>query len=103
MSAEGMGAALAVHRERAPPRSFEACVEKVLAPGLPRAGQLVIMDELSAAHKGARVRQLVEERGCELLYLPPYSPGLNPIGEAFGKVKASCARPKPGAGRRRSK
>ena len=35
-----------------------------------------------------RVRQLIEERGCELLYLPPYSPDLNPIEEAFAKLKA---------------
>jgi transposase len=45
------------------------------------------MDNLSA-HKGDRVRELVEERGCELLYLPSYSPDLNPtIEEAFGKMK----------------
>jgi transposase len=46
----------------------------------------VVMDNLSA-HKGARVRQLVEERGCELLYLPAYSPDLSPIEEAFSKIK----------------
>jgi transposase len=40
-----------------------------------------------SAHKGERVRELIEERGCELLYLPPYSPDLNPIEEAFSKVK----------------
>jgi transposase len=45
------------------------------------------MDNLSA-HKGARVRKLIEERNCELLvYLPPYSPDLNPIEEAFSKMK----------------
>ena len=44
------------------------------------------MDNLSA-HKGERVRKLIEHRGCELLYLPPYSPDLNPIEEAFGKIK----------------
>jgi transposase len=48
-------------------------------------GQVVIMDNLSA-HKGERVRKLIEDRGCELLYLPPYSPDLNPIEGAF-KVK----------------
>ena len=46
----------------------------------------MIMDNLSA-HKGHRVRELIEERGCELLYLPPYSPDLNPIEEAFSKIK----------------
>jgi transposase len=44
------------------------------------------MDNLSA-HKGERVRALVEERGAELLYLPPYSADLNPIEEAFAKIK----------------
>ena len=44
------------------------------------------MDNLSA-HKGDRVRELIEERGCKLLYLPPYSPDLNPIEEAFSKIK----------------
>jgi transposase InsO family protein len=44
------------------------------------------LDNLSA-HKGERVRELIEHKGCELLYLPPYSPNLNPIEEAFSKVK----------------
>ena len=46
----------------------------------------MVMDNLSA-HKGERVRELIEARGCELLYLPPYSPDLNPIEEAFAKIK----------------
>jgi hypothetical protein len=40
------------------------------------------------AHKGERVKELIEERGCELIYLPPYSPDFNPIEEAFAKIKA---------------
>ncbi len=44
------------------------------------------MDNLSA-HKGERVRELIEGRGCELIYLPSYSPDLNPIEEAFSKMK----------------
>ena len=64
---------------------FEAYLERMLVPSL-RAGQIVVMDNLSA-HKGGRIRELVESRGCELLYLPPYSPDLNPIEEAFAKVK----------------
>jgi transposase len=44
------------------------------------------MDNLSA-HKAERVRELIEGRGCELLYLPSYSPDLNPIEEAFSKIK----------------
>jgi transposase len=64
---------------------LEAYVERVLAPTL-RAGQVLVMDNLSA-HKGERVRELIEHRGCQILYLPPYSPDLNPIEEAFGKIK----------------
>ncbi len=84
MSTQGMGPSLAVDgpTDRA---VFEAYVEKVLVPTL-QAGQVVVMDNLSA-HKGERVRELVEERDCELLYLPPYSPDFNPIEEAFSKVK----------------
>ncbi len=66
-------------------RVFETYVERVLAPAL-RPGQVVVMDNLGA-HRPRRVRELIEERGCELLYLPPYSPDLNPIEEAFSKVK----------------
>ena len=60
-------------------------MERVLAPTL-RKGQVVVMDNLSAP-KGEKVRELIEGRGCELLYLPPYSPELNPIEEAFSKIK----------------
>ena len=65
---------------------FEASyVEGVLAPSL-QCGQIVIMDNLTA-HKGERIKELIDERGCKLLYLPPYSPDLNPIEEAFSKIK----------------
>jgi hypothetical protein len=58
-----------------------------------KPGQLVVMDNLSS-HKGPRVRELIEEKGCEVLYLPPYSPDLDPIEEAFAKLKALlCAEP----------
>jgi transposase len=84
MSAEGMGSSLTVE---GPTTSavFEAYVEQGLAPTL-RSGQVVVTDNLSA-HKGERVRELIEERGCKLLYLPSYSPDLNPIEEAFSKIK----------------
>jgi transposase len=49
------------------------------------------MDNLSA-HKGQRIRELIEERGCELIYLPPYSPDFNPIEEAFSKIKGILRR-----------
>src|ERR671933_551389 len=65
--------------------AFETYVEGVLAPTL-EAGQTVVMDNLSA-HKGERVKEIIEGRGCELLYLPPYSPDFNPIEEAFAKIK----------------
>jgi len=63
--------------------TFETYLEHVLAPTL-RAGQAVVMDNLSA-HKGGRVKEIVEGRGCELLYLPPYSPDFNPIEEAHSR------------------
>jgi transposase len=84
-STQEMGPCLAV--ESSTTREvFEAYVEHVLAPSL-RPGQVIVMDNLSS-HKGGRVSELIEERGCELMYLPPYSPDLNPIEEAFAKVKA---------------
>jgi DDE superfamily endonuclease len=60
--------------------------EQVLAPSL-RPRQVVVLDNLSS-HKGDRVRQLIEGRGCSLLFLPPYSPDFSPIEEAFSKIKA---------------
>ena len=89
MSAEGMGPSLTVEGATTSV-VFEAYVEQVLAPTL-RRGQLVVMDNLSA-HKGERVRELIEERGCELIYLPSYSPDLNPIEEAFSKIKRLLRR-----------
>jgi transposase len=84
MSMEGMGTSLAV--EGATNREvFETYVEQILAPPL-RKGQVVVMDNLTA-HKGERVKELIEHRGCELMYLPPYSPDFNPIEEAFSKIK----------------
>ena len=84
MSVEGVGPSLAVEGTTTRP-VFETYVEKVLLPSLQR-GQIVVMDNLTA-HKGDRIRELIESAGCELLYLPPYSPDLNPIEEAFSKIK----------------
>jgi transposase len=84
MSVDGMGPSLAV--EGATNREvFETYLERILAPTL-RRGQVVVMDNLTA-HKGERIRELIEQRGWELLYLPPYSPDFNPIEEAFSKIK----------------
>jgi transposase len=69
---------------------FEAYLEQVLVPTLV-PGQIVVMDNLSA-HKGGRVKGIIEGRGCELLYLPPYSPDLSPIEQAFSKVKGLLRR-----------
>ena len=81
---EGVGPCLAV--EGSTTREvFEAYLEEVLAPTL-QPGQVVVMDNLSA-HKGGRVREILGGAGCELLYLPPYSPDYNPIEQAFSKVK----------------
>jgi len=85
MSVEGMGPSLAVEGATTSSAVFETYVERVLAPTL-REGQVVVMDNLSA-HKGERIRELIEQRGCEPLYLPSYSPDFNPIEEAFSKIK----------------
>jgi transposase len=85
MSLEGMGPSLAVEGSTTT-AVFEAYLERVLVPSL-RPGQVVVMDNLTA-HKGSRVRKLIESRGCQLIYLPPYSPDFNPIEEAFAKLKA---------------
>ena len=66
--------------------AFETYVEKVLVPEL-RKGDIVVMDNLSS-HKGSKVRNLIEAAGAQLRYLPPYSPDLNPIENAFSKLKA---------------
>jgi len=64
---------------------FLAYVEHVLTPRL-EAGDVVILDNLPA-HKVAGVRALIEARGAQLLYLPPYSPDFNPIEQAWSKIK----------------
>jgi transposase len=71
---------------------FEAYLEQVLVPTL-CAGQVVVMDNLPA-HPCGRVKEIIEGRGCELLYLPPYSPDFNPIEQAFSKVKGSFGEPR---------
>jgi len=84
MSLEGMGPSLAVEGATTAV-VFEAYVERVLASSL-RRGQIVVMDNLGA-HRSKRIRELIGERGCELVYLPSYSPDYNPIEEAFAKIK----------------
>ncbi len=66
--------------------AFQAYIDQFLVPTL-TPGDIVIMDNLGS-HKGAGVRAAIEAAGAKLLYLPPYSPDLNPIEKAFSKLKA---------------
>ena len=68
---------------------FEAFVEQVLLPTL-HAGDIVVMDNLSS-HRRSRTRELIRSRDADVLYLPPYSPDLNPIENVFAKIK-QCLR-----------
>jgi transposase len=70
--------------------SFLAYVEQVLAPTLHK-GDIVFMDNLRA-HKIVGVREAIEAIGAELEYLPAYSPDLNPIEQAFSKLKAALRK-----------
>jgi|TARA_B100002003_G_C13875937_1_gene427938 transposase len=65
---------------------FRVYVERILAPTLV-PGDMVILDNLSS-HKGDEVRRMIEARGAQRIFLPPYSPDLNPIELAFSKLKA---------------
>jgi transposase len=69
---------------------FETFVERVLLPSL-RPGQIVVLDNLSV-HKSARARTLIEAAGGHLVFLPTYSPDLNPIEPAFAKSKQALRR-----------
>ena len=80
--------------------SFGPYLRELLCPAL-RRGQIVVMDNLSV-HKGAWVRGLVEAEGAEVLLLPPYSPDLDPIEEAFSKVKGLLRKAKARGRLRRS-
>jgi transposase len=66
-------------------RAFRAYIEQMLAPTL-APGDIVVMDNLGS-HKVEGVREAIEAQGARLLYLPPYSPDLNPIELAFSKLK----------------
>jgi transposase len=66
-------------------QSFRAYVEQLLVPTL-KPGDIVIMDNLGS-HKSAALRQMIRAAGARLWFLPPYSPDLNPIEQAFAKIK----------------
>jgi transposase len=86
---EGMGASMSIEGS-SDTDSFGLYMREILAPTL-KAGQIVLMDNLSV-HRSKWVRELIEERGCQLWLLPPYSPDFNPIEEAFSKVKTLLRR-----------
>jgi transposase len=84
MSLSGMGETMVVEGS-SDAKAFKVYVEHFLAPTL-KEGQVVVFDNLGA-HKPKRIRELIEARGAEVLFLPSYSPDLNPIEEAFSKIK----------------
>ena len=84
MSLNGMVATMTIE-EPTDTDIFLAYVEHLLCPVL-KPGDVVVMDNLSA-HKAPAVREWIEKAGAELLYLPPYSPDLNPIEKAWAKLK----------------
>ena len=73
-------------------RLFETYVETQLAPTL-KPGDMVILDNLSS-HKSEKAKAILKERGAWFLFLPPYSPDLNPIEMAFAKLKAHLRKAK---------
>lgn len=84
MSLYGMGESMCIEGAT-DAEAFELYVEHFLAPNLTE-GQIVVLDKLGA-HRPTRIRELIEARGAELVFLPSYSPDLNPIEEAFSKIK----------------
>jgi transposase len=84
MSLYGMGESMCVEGAT-DAQAFEAYIEHFLAPSLCE-GQVVVMDNLGA-HRPKRIREVIEARGAELVFLPSYSPDLNPIEQAFSKIK----------------
>jgi len=84
MSTRGMVAAMTIE-EPTDGDIFLAYLQQVLAPAL-RPGDVVVMDNLSS-HKAEGVRESIEAAGAKLLYLPSYSPDLNPIEKAWSKLK----------------
>ena len=84
LSLQGIVASMTLHGA-ADGQAFLAYITEVLVPQL-RRGQVVVMDNLNT-HKIVGIRQAIEAVGARLLYLPEYSPGLNPIEECWSKVK----------------
>src|SRR5215211_7241313 len=89
MPLEGIGSSLAVEGATTA-MVFETYVERILAPSL-EGVQVVVMDDLTA-HTGERVKELIEQKDCGLLYLPPYSPDFSPIEETFSKIRGTVRK-----------
>lgn len=89
LSLEGLGAAMTLEGAFNTP-AFVVYVERLLAPSL-KPGQIVVLDNLSV-HKARRVRELIEARNCEVLFLPAYSPDFSPIELCFSKVKEALRK-----------
>jgi transposase len=92
LSLEGLSQQNMVVEGATDTKAFESYVEHFLCPEL-KAGQVVIMDNLSA-HKGERICTLIESKGAHLLFMPAYSPDFNPIEGAFSKIKNSLRKAK---------
>jgi transposase len=91
ISTGGTGTSMSIEGS-ADGEAFLLYVEHFLCPSLER-GQVVVMDNLQV-HKMREVRELIEGRGCSLVFLPSYSPDFNPIEEAFSKVKTLLRKAK---------
>jgi transposase len=84
MSLHGMGESMCLEGAT-DALAFEVYIEHFLAPTLGE-GQVVVMDNLGA-HRPKRIRELIEARGADVVFVPSYSPDLNPIEQAFSKIK----------------
>jgi transposase len=92
MNLGGMGASMSIEGSADGEAFLAYYVERFLCPSLKR-GQIVVMDNLQV-HKMKKVRELIEGRGCSLVFLPSYSPEFNPIEEAFSKIKGLLRKAK---------
>jgi transposase len=90
LSTEGVGAAMSVEGAT-DAAAFETYVKHFLAAKL-KERQIVVMDNLQVHKRSRRVKELIEDRGAEVLFLAPYSPDFSPIEEAFWKVKSILRR-----------
>lgn len=90
---EGQFFAPMVYQGYCTAKVIEAWLSKFLLP-LVRAGQVIIMDN-APFHNSGKIRELIEKAGCELLFLPSYSPDLNPIEHWWHKVKTAIRKELP--------